>query len=93
MLSRGIFIITIRVTLLGALGLGLGACGGDDEDARDMSHCAATTCTSAQVFNAKTCQCDAIDMANADQTTDTLAGLAALVDRMLVEKATAESVT
>ena len=34
-----------------------------------------------------------IDMANADQTTDTLAGLAALVDRMLVEKATAESVT
>lgn len=33
-----------------------------------------------------------IDMSNADQTTDTLAGLAALVDRMLAEKTPADSV-
>ena len=32
-----------------------------------------------------------IDMSGADQSTDTLAGLAALVDRMLAEKATAKT--
>ncbi len=65
-LLRITFTFTVAVLGLG-LGLGLVACGGDDDDARDMSHCAATTCSSAQVFNAKTCQCDAIDMANADR--------------------------
>ena len=33
-----------------------------------------------------------IDMSNADHATDTLGGLAAVVDRMLAEKATADSV-
>ena len=33
-----------------------------------------------------------IDMSNADQAIDTLGGLAAVVDRMIAEKATADSV-